>query len=234
MKKTKNKQPGAASSPASRPARVRVGANKEGFTLVELLVVIAIIGLLSSIILVAVSKARQTAKQATAVANIKEMQKALEIYITDVGFYPPDVNRGWDPGLAKALPYDTTGSGQDCATNMASCICGTYLSCTAGGPPPGLTNTWTTSAQNNWRGPYIIKWPQSTPWGGVYDYNYWPTATTRGPLNNCVVPPGIYLGIESGTGFTLDAATEQMLYNAGIDNDGCPDDGEAQLLLMPL
>ena len=71
MKKTKNKQPGAASSPASRPARVRVGANKEGFTLVELLVVIAIIGLLSSIILVAVSKARQTAKQATAVANIK-------------------------------------------------------------------------------------------------------------------------------------------------------------------
>ena len=73
-----------------------------GFTLIELLVVIAIIGLLASIILASVYSARQQAERVTALANIKELQTALEIYITDTGFYPPDVVRGWDSRFGKA------------------------------------------------------------------------------------------------------------------------------------
>ncbi|MDR3642364.1 MAG: prepilin-type N-terminal cleavage/methylation domain-containing protein [Candidatus Doudnabacteria bacterium] len=201
-----------------------------GFTLIELLVVISIIGLLASVVLVTVSNARESAKRATAVENIKQLQIALEIYATDMGFYPPDVSRGWDPGIAQALPYDTTGSGNDCATNLASCICNNYLTCT-GSSPDNIPANWINIVQTNWCGPYTIKWPIFTPWGGVYDYNYWPVTTDR---NGCMVPPGIYLGIESGSGFTLDPGTEQTLYNEGLDNDGCPNNGEVQMLLVKL
>jgi prepilin-type N-terminal cleavage/methylation domain-containing protein len=199
----------------------------KGFTLIELLVVVAILGLLASVILVALNGAREKARRVTALASIKQLQTALEFYYNDNGFYPPDVSRGWDPGLAKALPYDVYDSTQDCNTNQAACVCGNYLSCTT--LPAAIPADWLTQSLSKWRGPYIATWPTVTPWGGAYDYNYWDTTTNR---NGCNVPPGIYLGIESGNGFTLDPNVEQELYNDGIDNDGCPNNGEAQLLLI--
>ncbi len=202
---------------------------KTGFTLIELLVAIAIISLLASIILIAVSGAREKARRVVALADIRQMQKTLEFYYNDLGFYPPDVVRGWDPGLAKTLPYDTTGSGQDCSTNLPACVCGNFLSCTT--LPAVIPANWINLALSNWRGPYIAKWPANTPWGGTYDYNYWDVGANR---NGCNVPPGIYLGIESGSGFTMTPDVEQKLFNEGIDNDGCPNNGEAQLLLLKL
>jgi prepilin-type N-terminal cleavage/methylation domain-containing protein len=209
---------------------------KNGFTLIELLIVIAIIGLLSSIILTSVVSAREKARRTAALETIRQLQKALEMYATDTGYYPPDVNRGWDPGLVKPLPYDATGSGQDCNTTPGSCTCGVYLPCT--GPYPiGFSSDWLTSIPKNWRGPYISKWPTNTPWGGVYDYNYWSVPQSRGicgVINPYMTPQGMYFGIESGSGFTVDASVEQKLFNEGLDNDGCPTNGEAQLLLIPL
>lgn len=207
-----------------------------GFTLIELLVVIAIIGLLSSIILTSVVSAREKARRAVALTQIKQLQKAMEAYVTDTGYYPPDVNRGWDPGLTKALPYDTSGSTNDCNTSTANCTCGNYLPCT-GTYPSGMPSTWISDIQKSWRGPYISKWPTNTPWGGLYDYNYWSVATARGTcgiINPYLTPQGIYLGLESGSGFTVDSSVEQKLFNEGIDNDGCATNGEAQLLLVPL
>ena len=61
---------------------------QKGFTLIELLVVIAIIGLLSTLAVVALNNARQKARDARRVSDIKQIQTALELYYNDEGGYP--------------------------------------------------------------------------------------------------------------------------------------------------
>ena len=51
-----------------------------GFTLIELLVVVAIIGILSSIVLASLNSARKKGRDARRVADIKQLQLALELY----------------------------------------------------------------------------------------------------------------------------------------------------------
>ncbi|MEK7648542.1 MAG: prepilin-type N-terminal cleavage/methylation domain-containing protein [Patescibacteria group bacterium] len=61
---------------------------KKGFTLVELLVVVAIIGLMAGIATVSVNSVRSKARDARRVADIKQIQNALELYYSDSGTYP--------------------------------------------------------------------------------------------------------------------------------------------------
>jgi len=61
---------------------------KKGFTLIELLVVVAIIGLLATLSIVALNTARAKARDARRVADIKQIQTALELYYNDQGVYP--------------------------------------------------------------------------------------------------------------------------------------------------
>jgi len=64
--------------------------NKQGFTLIELLVVIAIIGLLSTLSIVALNQARARSRDARRVADVKQIQTALEMYYNDYNQYPAD------------------------------------------------------------------------------------------------------------------------------------------------
>lgn len=62
--------------------------SRHGFTLIELLVVISIIGLLSSVVLAALSSARMKARDVRRMQDMKQIQTALEMYRNDEGHYP--------------------------------------------------------------------------------------------------------------------------------------------------
>jgi prepilin-type N-terminal cleavage/methylation domain-containing protein len=77
--------------------------NKKGFTLIELLVVIAIIGILATLAVVALQQARKNARDAKRIADVKQMQTALELYFNDWQQYPATVTKGED--IASGTTY---------------------------------------------------------------------------------------------------------------------------------
>lgn len=96
---------------------------KRGFTLIELLVVIAIIGILASIISVGLNDARQSARDAKRISDIKNIQLALALYYHDNGRFPCSIyTTGSNSGCVNApvfngssyisqVPYDPRGTG---------------------------------------------------------------------------------------------------------------------------
>ncbi|PIQ91402.1 MAG: type II secretion system protein GspG [Parcubacteria group bacterium CG11_big_fil_rev_8_21_14_0_20_39_22] len=82
---------------------------KRGFTLIELLVVIAIIGILSSVVLASLNTARQKARDARRIADIKQIQTALELYFDSEGNYPSGLTDLVTSNFIPAVP-DSPGT----------------------------------------------------------------------------------------------------------------------------
>lgn len=94
--------------------------NKKGFTLIELLVVIAIIGILSGTVIVSMSGAQNSAKDARIRAGMDQLRSAAEIFRllnnTYVGFTATgdglliknDIQSQTSASLALGVPTTTT------------------------------------------------------------------------------------------------------------------------------
>ncbi len=102
---------------------------KRGFTLIELLVVIAIIGILSSIVLASLNSARKKGRDARRIADVKQIQLALELYYDAHSSYPTTaqyaanlVSEGFistvptDPSSGLGYAYEAIGTGTTCSS----------------------------------------------------------------------------------------------------------------------
>ena len=142
-----------------------------GFTLIELLVVIAIIGLLSSVVLASLNGARLKGRNARRLADLRQLQTALEMYYDTQSptTYPVQTGglvtatlSGLTPTYIGALPTDpsrtndATGGYQYCSDGQQYMLValpevqsGTAAWCyfRNGGAPTGCTLSATTQCK---------------------------------------------------------------------------------------
>ncbi len=118
--------------------------NRKGFTLIELLVVIAIIGILSTIAVVALNTARSKSRDAKRIADVKQMQTALELYFNDQDGYPVEAAPGATLGAGNYVCLGTGGWG------AAGCA-GAYMASVPANPgPDGTAYTYTAAAATSY------------------------------------------------------------------------------------
>lgn len=108
-----------------------------GFTLIELLVVIAIIGILSSLAVVSLNNARAKARDAKRVSDIRQIQTALELFLSDKNGYPVGNDLVLGAGVGATLSEDNGFSATAAGT--------TYMGRVPANPAPGSVDYKYTS-----------------------------------------------------------------------------------------
>jgi len=149
---------------------------KKGFTIIELLIVSAIIGLLSAVVLQSLNVARQKSRNTTRLAQIDQINKAMELSAT---------------GGQNKLPY---------SNNQWACL--GLSSGTCGGGTYGFYLPLNTAVANNIAGGVIPKDPSiSAGLGDYYLYHSSVPNIISGGCTALLCPAGAYLSwvVENST-----------------------------------
>jgi len=156
--------------------------NKAGFTLIELLVVIAIIGLLASVVLLALNSARQKSRDAKRLADVRQLASALELFYNDANGYPT-CSAGCSEAVPAKIMGTTTGVLRNVTSSPNPTLTPTYIGLIPVAPAPadstcGTDNNYMYAATND---------------GATYTLTFCLGATTGGyaPLKHSLTPAGI-------------------------------------------
>ncbi len=164
---------------------------RKGFTLIELLVVIAIIGILAAMVFPVFARARESARKAVCLSNVKNLALAIQMYLADNNdCFPPSEHRQEAIDYFLTAPGGGDGCGEDGAKGQAD----------RGNPYlrwPVILDDYIKN-RDVWRCPsaaieaaarFIVPGPD---WLGRYmaSGGTWGEAEETGPCMEMVFPPG--------------------------------------------
>ena len=128
--------------------------HKAGFSLVELLVVIAIIGILATLAVISLQQARKNARDAKRIADVKQIQTALELYFNDWQEYP------------STLPFGSVSASIATGTNVYMAVLPSAPS-PADGACSSANNTYKYKGAETDNGSYILSFCLGGKTGGL-------------------------------------------------------------------
>jgi prepilin-type N-terminal cleavage/methylation domain-containing protein len=125
-----------------------VRTRSKGFTLIELLIVVGIIGLLSTLAAVALSGARARSRDSKRIADITQVQKALELSYVQANGHPVTAAAGVTLGTGTRVVLCNVSGVAGFVATQAGCTGGgtVFMGLVPASPSPGVYTYKSTNA----------------------------------------------------------------------------------------